>query len=109
METKLFEIRDEGTLIPALAIRLNSQTEQERYLLARCGYGLTYIILCKLDGVRAQYDPYEWTGGRTLKEAHRFILAHWQSLTTGDVIDVQFILGETQTKKVSENPIGGNS
>lgn len=40
MESKIIEIRDSGTFIPALAVRLGSSDERERYLLARSGFGL---------------------------------------------------------------------
>jgi hypothetical protein len=48
------------------------------------------------------YDPYDWVGDRTKPHAHQFIMEHWQELRDGDVIDVQFILGETDSPKVSE-------
>lgn len=56
MVSKIIEIRDSGTFIPALAIRLGSPNEAERYLLARSGFGRTmedqseYIVLCKING-----------------------------------------------------------
>jgi hypothetical protein len=34
--------------------------------------------------------------------AHNFIQAQWDTLTTGDVVDVEFILGETLEPKQSE-------
>jgi hypothetical protein len=34
--------------------------------------------------------------------AHEWIIEHWAELGDGDVVDVQHILGETATKKVSE-------
>lgn len=110
METKLFEIRDRATFIPVLAIRLNPNTEQERYLLARTGYGLTveqqgeYIVLFKLHGGvnRARCDPFEWGSARTMQIAHTYIIEQWANLNRGEVIDVEFILGETHEKKVSE-------
>jgi hypothetical protein len=35
-------------------------------------------------------------------EAHRYIEENWNALSDGDVIDVEFILGETKEKKISE-------
>lgn len=55
MVSKIIEIRDSGTFIPALAIRLGSPNERERYLLSRSGFGHTfedqieYIVLCKIE------------------------------------------------------------
>ena len=34
--------------------------------------------------------------------AHNYIIEHWHELKDGDVVDVQFILGETKAPKVSE-------
>ena len=34
--------------------------------------------------------------------AHDHIVKNWVTLEDGDVIDVEFILGETKVKKVSE-------
>lgn len=105
MKAKALEIRDEGTFIPALAVDMNPQVDEQRYLLRRCGYpcdGRPNIILTSLDGSgKATNDPYEW-GGRTYPVAHNYIIDHWDELKDGDVVDVSFILGETQAPKVSE-------
>lgn len=80
----------------------------EAYLLRRAGYGSeTCVVLCRMEcaGVdrNATYDPYAWGGGtRTYQVAHEYIIEHFDELTTGDVIDVEYILGETTTKKESE-------
>ena len=110
METKLFEIRDSATFIPVLAIRLHSTTEQESYLLSRAGYGLypgyqgRYVILTRIvgDWLEAHSDPNEWPKGHTLSSAHRYITDLWEELASGDVVDVEFIKGETSAPKVSE-------
>lgn len=110
METKLFEIRDAGTFIPVLAIKLTSTNEQERYLLGRSGYGRTkeehetYIAVCRISGDRGTFttDPYEQGGGRTMQFAHSYIRNHWDELISGEVIDCEFLNGETPESKVSE-------
>jgi hypothetical protein len=48
------------------------------------------------------YDPYDWRGARTKPNAHLWITEHWHEIADGDVIDVQFILGETAVPKCSE-------
>ena len=110
MESKTFEIRDKGTFLPVLAVRLNPNTEQDRYLLARAGFGSEgesqgrFIMLIRLTGGRhaADYDVHSW-GDRTMQAAHRFIEKEWATLETGAVIDVEFVLGETRTAKISES------
>ena len=105
MKAKALEIRDEGTFIPALAVDMNPIEDGQRYLLRRCGYPCDYrpnVILTRLDGSgKASNDPYEW-GGRTWPTAHKYIIEQWHSLKDGDVVDVSYILGETDAPKVSE-------
>jgi hypothetical protein len=105
MRAKVLEIRDEGTFIPALAVDINPANDEQRYLMRRVGYscnGEPNVILTALDGHgKATNDPYEW-GGRTYPVAHNYIIEHWNELRDGDVIDVSFILGETDKPKVSE-------
>jgi hypothetical protein len=115
MKSKALEIRDKGTFIPALAVDMNpvsvdsygsaNASDAQRYLLRRCGYpcdGRPNVVLTRLDGNgQATNDPYAW-GGRTWPNAHNWIIDHWENLNDGDVVDVEFILGETQTPKQSE-------
>lgn len=107
MQAKALEIRDKATFIPVLAVDMNPNNASQRYLLRRCGYpcdGIPNILITKLngDGSRASNDPYCW-GGRTWPTAHNYIIANWQNLRDGDVVDVEFILGETSAPKVGES------
>lgn len=70
--------------------------------------GEPYVILAKLDGVEAQYDPFRWPNFRTLGNAHQHIIEHWSELTSGDVVDVEFILGESKEPKQSERVTVGD-
>jgi len=114
MQVKLLELRDEGTFIPLLCVDMNQSRHDDprvsglaqRYLLRRCGYpcdGRPNIAITHLgcDGKPMSNDPYSW-GGRTYPVAHKFIIEHWAELKDGDVVDVEFILGEKPTPKVSE-------
>ena len=117
MRAKVIEIRDRGTFIAALAVDMNPSgwryesdgtdaIEAQRYLLRRCGYpcdGRPNICITHLSasGRPAWNDPYAW-GDRTYQVAHHYIIDHWDDLKDGDVVDVEYILGETATKKVSE-------
>ena len=125
MQAKALEIRDRMTFIAILAVEMiptefehthwglpgsqddpTALEEAQRYLLRRCGYpidGRPMILLTRLDGDarHATTDPYVW-GDRTFKTAHRYITENWATLVDGDVIDVEFILGETAQAKRSE-------
>ena len=114
MEIKLFEVRDEGTLIPAMATRVlpggptAEAHERERALLSRAGFGVDggmdndYVIFQHLHKGPSTYNVFDWDGSRTMHVAHSYIRDNWRTLKTGDLIDVQFILGETSEKKTSE-------
>lgn len=116
MITKTFEIRDRGTFVPVLAIKLEPGNAADRYLLARAGYCLTpeeqaqYVQLVRIEGGNGSStcDPYDWGGGaRTLRIAHQYIIEHFDALDSGVVVDVEFILGETEAPKVSEATSNG--
>ena len=102
MVSKIIEIRDRGTFIPALAIRLGSPVlswpygyaeERERYLLARSGFGRTfedqseYIVLCKINGgepCECHIDPFSWgQNPRTMFVAHLYLLNRHGELHNG--------------------------
>jgi hypothetical protein len=114
MQAKALELRDEGTFIPILCVDMQPSLDggsagqrAQHYLLRRCGYpcdGRPNVIMTRLDGNgHATNDPYGWKGDtRTFPVAHNWIINNWASLKDGDVVDVQFILGETLTPKVSE-------
>jgi len=116
MKTILLEVRDSMTFIPVVAMDTDpghrdvdrggyhsAKYEERRWLLRRAGYspdGST-IILVNLNDCRASNEPYGWNG-RTMTVAHEYIERNWGELQDGDVIDVEFILGETTVKKTSE-------
>lgn len=111
METKLFEVRDRMTFLPVIAIKLEPGNEPDRYLLAMAGYGLRpksqakYILMGKLQTGDLRNCPQDHAGYptvRTLPMAHQHIEKHWEELTSGDVIDVEFILGEVEVPKISQ-------
>lgn len=106
MQTKALEIRDRATLIPALAVNMVAGNPAQARLLAHAGYsldGLPNIALTDLaaNGRPTWNDPYAWSG-RTFPAAHHYIINNWNEIKDGDVIDVEFILGETTEKKTSE-------
>lgn len=114
MEVKLFELRDAGTFIPVIAIKPDSRSEVEFWLLERAGYGDTqehqrdYVLFGRLDGTSMLvYDPFEWGGSRTMHVAHQYAIDRWNDLVSGEVIDVEFILGLKAEPKESEQVTEG--
>jgi hypothetical protein len=108
MESKCLELRDKGTFIPLICIKPVAANEGQRYLLRRDGYmadsSEKCVIVIKGQCRGVAYDPYEWPrGARTMSVAHQYIESNWDNLKDGDVVDVEFILGETETIKESES------
>lgn len=106
MKAKTLEVRDVGTFVAVLCVDMNPDSNEQRYLLRRCGYpcnGAPNIAMTALgaDGGPCTND-FWWWGDRTRTTAHRYITEHWNDLRDGDVVDVQFILGETTAPKASE-------
>ena len=106
LETKVLEIRDSRTYIGVLAIRMESDNPAQSYHLRRVGHGHDSITVMRINDQLATNDVYEWSritpGTRTMPAAHDYIEKHFDQLEDGDVVDVQFILGETKTRKTSE-------
>lgn len=106
MEVKCLELRDKGTFIPVICLRPVPENSAQGYLLRRDGYSGSYaercIIMIDAQCRGVSYDPYDWSDRRTKGNAHQYIEQHWGELNDGDVIDVQFIIGETSAPKVSE-------
>jgi len=107
---KIIEVRDVATCMPCLAIQPNPQTEAEVWAFSRTGYGLEpsdhrqYVLMVPLNpgqGIMTA-DPYCQPGAperRTMFEAHRYVIKHWDELSSGDVVDVEYIMGETEEPK----------
>jgi hypothetical protein len=90
-----------------ICIRPVPTNEAQRYLLRRDGYSGTVdehcIIMIDAQCRGVAYDCYDWPGGsRTKQVAHNYITEHWHELADGDVVDVEFILGESGKPKISE-------
>jgi len=105
MKTLTVEIRDRATKINAVAIKPGhpSNSTETLAMASWNGYNLgnNEIILIRLSDAVAQDRVQNWED-RTMYNAHKFIQANFEKLSDGDVIDVEFILGETQKKKTAE-------
>jgi len=114
METKIIELRDSGTTLIVLAAKFRGLDVWEQWAVARAGYGQTeedrewYVLIVPLDGgaEEAHTDPHDWKHSRTIYTAHRWLRETpdaWDSVpASGGLIDVQVLLGETRTPKVTE-------
>lgn len=105
MNTKIIEIRDTGTNITALAIKLDGDNFIENTHLKRAGFGsgngTRFILLTNMENMQSNYDPFKWND-RTLNNAHRYLVDNFDNIENCGLIDVQFLIGETKNPVVSE-------
>ena len=101
MRVKVIEIRDRATYIPAVAMQMvpwamAEHAEQIRSLYAHVGFpgNPEQIILMRLNDQRGHCDPYDWGDSRTMKTVHEWLQQHFAEVEPGQVVDVEFILGE---------------
>jgi len=117
-EVKLIEVRDDGTTMPCMVTALCANAtmeEAERWLTRRGGWGedqigLYFAALCPENneyavGVVGHPYIHTWSQAqhsRTLKVAWEWVQTHWDEVSSGDVVDVEFLLGERKTPKLSD-------
>ena len=123
---KYLEVRDSGTFIPVVAFVPHEvlfdatsrfalsepfRVRTVRYALEKSGFrayredrpGNEQVIVVRLDNVAATSDPFDWpASSRTISQAHSYIIDNYDELRSGDVVDVEFILGETKQRKSPE-------
>lgn len=121
VETRFIEVRDEGTQMPCMVTAVNANTlilddrDDDAWLVQRAGWGgeqvgLYFVELLVEPGCDswAKASPYQYElhtvskgfdGSRTLRIAWTWVMQHWDEVESGDVIDVQYILGETDAPK----------
>jgi len=103
--SKIIEVRDRMTFIPALAVLIRGTRDtQEGKLLRRAGYGNSefYVVLHHLQTGETRNDPNCWNNSRTMPAAHRWLLANWDGIPDGGLIDVRVVLGEEAEPCASE-------
>jgi hypothetical protein len=108
MDVKLIEVRDRGTFVPAMAIRLSStRDEVGDWLLRRAGYSLDgyTVILIRLEDYASHCDVYDWRDTRTRRTVHGWILEHFDELEHGAVVDVECIVGRLAPKVSERLPV----
>ena len=114
-ETKFFEVRDRGTNISVMATLVRPSLADRAYrriasIIGRAGYSASpnypnQIVIVHLADNKVTSDPFDWNS-RTMIGAHQFIQAHWGELNDGELIDVRFVLGETEAPCASDYPEG---
>lgn len=104
LKSKVLEILDRDTYIPVIATDIFSGIDQENRHMRRLGFNplnQNKVIITSFSPVKTVYDVYAESNSRT-REAFKYIQEHFDKLKSGDVIDVEFIKGETSMPKLSE-------
>ncbi len=132
MRTKAIQIRDSGTNIPALAMKFGPEEDREDPLAMneiriakRAGFTdlSNYLILMRLVDLKTNYDPHKWGDNRSMVIAHYALagrldeptcrklglvysrcveFAFWNINRVSPVIDVEYMMGATDTIKEFE-------
>lgn len=105
MIIKCLEIRDSGTCIPAIAIKMSAAGMVEDTFLWREGYPRDGkgVVLMRLSNQEAHSDVYDWSdSSRTMRTAALYIEKNFDDLQNGQVVCVENILGERETPKEPE-------
>ena len=111
-QPKIFEIRDTATCIVVMCVSLKTPNPKEKRLLWKVGYASretdiatprTLILMHPMHTEKCSYEAYSLSNcSRTYPVAYNYIVEHWDELRSGDVVDVEFILGITNAPKPSE-------
>jgi hypothetical protein len=82
---------------------MKGETLVERGMMAASGWAnhSESVMLTSMSDYETRCDPFV-KKDRTYFTAHRYIQENWKNLRSGDVVDVQFILGETEEIKEPE-------
>lgn len=102
MQAKVLEIRDIDTYIPVIAVCVGDAPEGELYHFKRCGYGPRDVLVTKISSQETECDPQGWDLSRTMQTAHQYLIDHWDRIYSGDVVDVEYILGKRAEPKEPE-------
>lgn len=120
--TRIIEIRDNGTCIPALVIYTHPLTDPHgaAWILRSAGWHSRGVLLMRLADGRGHSDPYDWND-RTHQAAHEWLCVCRQSTgrppagcivdaqgmwLDGAVLDVRVYLGEASEAVRSDSYAG---
>jgi hypothetical protein len=95
---------DAATFIPMVATKLAPSNMHEAYLIRAVGWGeQNPIFFYDLETTpRIQARAYNWNNNRTRTVAHEYIEKNFDNLKSGQVIDVEFIMGLSKEPKQSQ-------
>jgi hypothetical protein len=102
MIVKYIKILDRGVSIPAAVMKAAYSNEEQRQILRDADLHSNSILLMNLVDKVVKSDPIHWFT-RTMTTAHKHLNENFDLIKDGEVIDVEFILGETTMKRTWES------
>ena len=104
LEIKFVEVVDIATCIPCLLLKgkPDNMDNRQSWIWERGGWGDTegiYLMPIQTPEL-TKYDPYDYKD-RTFKTVLLHAQQNWNTINDGDVIDVEFVLGEKSAPKES--------
>ena len=104
-ETKIFAIHDVMTLVSMMVQRLVPETLQEELILSRAGYreidNYFFFSTFRDEMGEFTYDVYKLENQRSFGTAARYIKQNWDELESGELIDIEYILGEIDEDQIT--------
>ena len=79
-----------------------SENKEERRLISSKAYTSEHVVVTRLSDLKSEYDKNCWEF-RTMGNAHKYIEENFDQLRGGEVIDIEFILGEKSAPIASQN------
>jgi hypothetical protein len=106
-EVKIFEVRDRATFIPVAAVKIPGWKNIKiphsvQYLVWWAGHVQDVVILYNLTDPHKMATNYRAWQDRTYQTAHKYIFENFDTLESGQVLDIEFILGEVDKPKESQ-------
>lgn len=105
VEAKMLAVMDTCTRIPLIAFKVSPNTMKEGIMLERHGFTINphqYTFFYDLNSGTCSYDPYKMNDFHTLTPACRHIERNWDSVKSGDLIDVEYMRGDTDAPRIWE-------
>jgi hypothetical protein len=112
-ETKIIELRDDATCMIVIVWLVRSHNDQEAWALRHIGFGKPdggsfgthmfyeghpYMMAYDVENRRCDYDMCRLFGGsERYSNAMEWVREHFDELEGGEVVDVRFINGETNS------------
>lgn len=105
VDAKMLAVMDRGTHIPLIAFKVSPNTMKECVMLERHDFGVNpheHTFFYDISSGTCSHNPYKMEGSYTLTPACKHIRDNWGSINSGDLVDAEYIRGETSEPRIWE-------